>query len=298
MRSLWKRDFRQGAVLLLAGLIPVLPWILRNVILSGYLVYPVAATGIPGLDWKMPLDTLERDVAGIRNWSYHIGNRKILEYIPFWLTGIRTQYKIIVYPAVIAFAVSAVYFVITRLFRIIHQQKQPMWNWRYVPLLAFSYIGVLYMFLTAPDVRYGSGIFIMFGVIHFAPIAVVLLKKYRPLLLRVYPVAVLSFMAVFSVYLFYRHYFREPDPDKPRMFDRENVSVVSMRMLMPADYENATKYSVLHVLGNGLLEYYTPKLIDRCWYDPFPSVPRPVPDVELRGNKVTSGFRHRQQSGQ
>ncbi|HEX8334724.1 MAG TPA: hypothetical protein VF622_19025, partial [Segetibacter sp.] len=41
---------------LLIAVVIIVPWLLRNIILSGYLVFPLSSTGIFNVDWKVPFD--------------------------------------------------------------------------------------------------------------------------------------------------------------------------------------------------------------------------------------------------
>lgn len=57
-----------------------LPWLCRNIILSGYLVYPLFALDFFHYDWKVPRDILMVDYFQINYWPKGVPTSKIQEY--------------------------------------------------------------------------------------------------------------------------------------------------------------------------------------------------------------------------
>ncbi|MCM1188854.1 MAG: hypothetical protein NC541_06120 [bacterium] len=45
---------------IICGLAIVIPWIIRNVVLTGYLLYPFSKLDVFSFDWKVPVETVER----------------------------------------------------------------------------------------------------------------------------------------------------------------------------------------------------------------------------------------------
>ncbi|NDV77443.1 hypothetical protein D0T57_00460 [Dysgonomonas sp. 511] len=54
-----------------AGLIIVLPWLVRNVIISGYLIYPLYQIDLFSFDWKVPLEAAVKQKAYIFSTGYY-----------------------------------------------------------------------------------------------------------------------------------------------------------------------------------------------------------------------------------
>lgn len=50
------KDYRKILPLLIISLAVCIPWLIRNVIISGYLIYPIYELDIFSFDWKVPLD--------------------------------------------------------------------------------------------------------------------------------------------------------------------------------------------------------------------------------------------------
>lgn len=70
----------------------ILPWLLRNYILTGYLVYPVYSTGFLHADWQVPFDVLRFDKLLInngpkmisQNWE-NVDALSFRQWFPLWL---------------------------------------------------------------------------------------------------------------------------------------------------------------------------------------------------------------------
>ncbi|TDN36681.1 hypothetical protein A8B98_08345 [Hymenobacter sp. UV11] len=87
------RDWGRRLSLLMAiGLVVALPWLGRNVVLSGYAVYPLAASlGAVVPDWAIPTPRPAADMAEIRlfalrpanDWS-HAAGQSLAQWLPFW----------------------------------------------------------------------------------------------------------------------------------------------------------------------------------------------------------------------
>lgn len=52
-----------------AGVLIVLPWLIRNVIISGYLLYPMSSLDLYHVDWKLPAEIVDRDAIEIKAWG-------------------------------------------------------------------------------------------------------------------------------------------------------------------------------------------------------------------------------------
>ena len=85
----WARRMR---LLVGVGMVVALPWLGRNVVLSGYAVYPLAASvGTVVADWAIPIPRPMADVAEIRlfarrpanDWSRAAG-QSVRQWLPFW----------------------------------------------------------------------------------------------------------------------------------------------------------------------------------------------------------------------
>lgn len=73
-----KRNVRATIAHVAAGVVILLPFLIRNVIISGYLVYPYGGLDLFDFDWKMDKEILAKDSPDIK--MYARGIRKSAEY--------------------------------------------------------------------------------------------------------------------------------------------------------------------------------------------------------------------------
>lgn len=85
----WKRI----GLYVLLGLVVLCPWMVRSVLISGYLVYPYTSLDLFSVDWKMPISLAEYDKMEIVVWGR--GVRDVQAYSdPIWVwfpTWIQSQ---------------------------------------------------------------------------------------------------------------------------------------------------------------------------------------------------------------
>ena len=137
---------------IIVSAILVLPWIARGVIVSGCVVYPVSSTCLP-LQWTAPSGLAETEITIIRSWARVAGSPTDLTLMGWgwvvpWLQNFFTSPDIMILLPLFASGIVAL--IATR------SQSQPFpLMWIVAPLTT----GILFWFLSAPDVRFGAGYF-------------------------------------------------------------------------------------------------------------------------------------------
>ncbi len=290
--ELFKGKIRPSLLILLSGLI-IFPWIVRNVIISGYAVYPVIQTGFFNVDWKMPEYIIQDDINGIRDWSFPIGNMPVLNYLPLWLKGLNIQYKYVIWPLFTLMSLSLIYYFTAFFF---HIKKLPLLIIKYKNYL-ICYLtalgGTMFLFYSAPDVRYGAGIFSVFSLLVFLPALIRLIKNSSGhlMLSKIYSALLIVFMIAFEVFLFNRYFFI----DRHIKFLRDHPSDIKNRILVPADYGKSPN-GVSEFTIDNKFKFFIPKISTAdCWYEPFPSTSKVLGKLELRGESIEDGFRNKDQ---
>ena len=86
---------------LVAGIIIVVPWLVRNVIISGYLLYPYSAIDLFDFDWKMPVEVLDYDRKEIMVWGREVKDvsrfdESITQWFGTWFSGQIPRNKIFI----------------------------------------------------------------------------------------------------------------------------------------------------------------------------------------------------------
>lgn len=133
------------------GLAVLAPWLIRNVIISGYLIYPYAGLDLFHPDWKMDKEVLASDSLDIRMFAR--GIRSAAEYddslvgwVPRWFLAQGTGDRI----AIIVGAVC-IPFVIYQLVKSLRQRRYGL-----TALLSAAVINLIFWFFSAPHMRYGG----------------------------------------------------------------------------------------------------------------------------------------------
>ncbi len=275
---LWWKFKRDGVktlpVLFGMGALILLPWIARNVVLSGYLVYPRPELDFFHVDWKIPLKVAAAEKDVIMAWARIPGRetREVLqmplaEWAGVWFSKLSSNRKAmlgLIGAAPVAYLLAAILF---------HKFSKPVIKvlapYAYAFLVAYA--GVAFWFFTAPDFRFGyafvicailmialPGVIILKGLVDFRKSALIGLVV---LVLLAYQVNVLA-----------------------RSFEQ---GTLSERVLLPRDYVQLTTAPCQ--LRN--LTIWCAEAYNECWYEPFPCAPSANPSVEMRGSTLRDGFR-------
>ena len=86
VKLLQGRKWRSIFIYLLCGVLVLAPWLVRNVVISGWLLYPFTALDLFHVDWKIPAEYVEHDAAQIKVWGRCLYDvTKIDDPISSWL---------------------------------------------------------------------------------------------------------------------------------------------------------------------------------------------------------------------
>ena len=260
---------------IISGILIVIPYIVRNIITSGYMLYPYKMSGIKKLDWIMPEKILQGDMAEIIAWGRGTLNvsrndEHIWQWIGTWFSSINILWKVLSVLTVI----SIVYLVTDPV-----SKRREGKNLSYVVLIFVCMSGFFFWMFSAPLPRYGTIYMISIPCLAFADIFKVFLSsdkvyKNKKIILNLiryatataYMILFFGYSAVFGV--------RFPN------------------VIIQDDYDNKETYSVF--LDD--TEFAAPIQGDQTGYEPFPSIPYPgsVKGIELRGDGLKDGFRQKQ----
>lgn len=263
----------------LFGLAFVFPWLVRNIILSGYLIYPMDGIDLFSFDWKVPKERVTYVKSWIYSWAkdptndYNIVlNRSFAEWFPIWWQRTIDVNRVIFISAALAPVFGTVYAFFIR-------KKE-----KYVILLTIliSYMTFLF-WLKAPDFRFSFGIIIFLALLPlllFEKLAVRFAKFYNPLLIGCIFISFFligkgayttfqneSFTEDFSEYI-----YKPMDPSTIKIKKRARFNKKSYYT------PNNTEY----------IFYGFHK--DSPCYDQFPCAPR-FDDFKMRGEDLIDGFR-------
>lgn len=248
------------------GILTVLPFLVRNVILSGWLIYPFTALDLFSFDFKIPKGMAEYDAKEIQVWGRGFSDVKrygeaVTDWLPEWVSSLDGTNKIF-----LAMALGGVLLLIFLAIYAIVKKKKDMMDF----LHAGGTLAVCFLFwlFSAPLIRYGC-VFLW-----LSPVLVwgYLYLKISPHLdrFKIYYILIL----VFGLY-------------KLSAFGMEVYRGATARYLIrQKDYENfeTTAYEL-----HGITFYY-PVSGDQVGYRDFPSAPLKAEDIFL-GDTIEAGFK-------
>ena len=248
------------------GFLTVIPFLIRNVMLSGWLIYPFTSIDFFSFDFKIPKGMAEYDAKEIQVWGRGFNDVSryddpLMKWLPEWVENLDASNKVFLVFAVI----GVVLFILTTVYGII-KKKRDMAD--FLHITGTITICFLFWLLSAPLIRYGCVFLWLSPVLVWGNIYL----KISPHLdrFKIY----LIFLLFFGVYKF-------------GVFGIEVSKSATLKYLIcQKDYENfETESYVLH----GYTFYY-PKEGDRVGYRDFPASPVKAEDI-FRGETIKEGFK-------
>lgn len=130
-------------------------WMARNFVLSGCLIYPLSLTCVPGLPWAVSSAQANSEALWVMSWARDPGNPQSIQVLTHWewlepWFGKLIASNDFVVP-LICLGVGLVLILVARRKVQARRDVRPL-----LVLGAISLIGMLYWFLSAPDLRFGS----------------------------------------------------------------------------------------------------------------------------------------------
>lgn len=259
-----EKRFKEIALYLTMGIITALPWLVRTVIISGWLLYPFPQLDLFSVDWKISAQKAATDAAEIKAWGRGLYDAAlegmpITQWFPGWFTTLSASGKLMI----LADIVSSAILIFSFFYTIIKKKWQRLDYLLVSATVLFSY---MYWQLSAPSLRYGYAYVLLLAVLTFGGIILELKKDkiiyFLVLLYGGYKIC----MLIFYIY---------------------EVRLIP-NYLWQKDYET---YDVQAYEIDGEIFYY-PVYGDRVGYDYFPAAPEKV-ELEFRGDGIKDGFRLR-----
>lgn len=147
------KDIKGIIVFLSLGIVVLVPFLIRNYLISGWLLYPADFIDIFNVAWKVPKEYLEVDTAQIKVWGrclYDVSllDMSVKEWFPIWFEQ-QDRYEMMLILGILAGgAFSSVYSL-----RYLLQKK--CFRFEFITVLIAIIANIVVWFLTAPFIRYG-----------------------------------------------------------------------------------------------------------------------------------------------
>ena len=263
-----EKRYGQIAIYIILGLLAVFPYLARNVILSGWLVYPFPSIDLFSFDWKIPAGEAGYDAEEIK--VYAKGMTDVLlkdlpmtQWLPNWFAGLKGLEKI----WVLSSAASMVLGVIAMIRGLVKRETK---QYGLYFLEGVLIVGYLFWQIGTPLVRYGYIYILAFPFFTIGLWFVTILGKREK-----------SYL-LFAVVLLFFFVYKGSNLVQSVVDSANQEYYVWQR-----DYETWA-YDSYEIGG---IEFYIPLESGQIGYDKFPGVPHERYDVELRGTELREGFR-------
>ena len=280
-RLLREKRWRETCVYLGLGIVTALPYLIRNVVISGWLIYPFTRIDLFSVAWKIPKGVADYDAREIQVWGrgYTDVTRfemPVREWLPGWFQGLAGSDRLFVIAALVSVFLLLVY-AAGMAFR--------WWHRRWELLLVQGTMAASFLFwlCTSPLMRYGCVYVYLTFAVTFGGIYEALMGyaesrseetgQGAPL----WRIVINKTVPVLTVLLLLY---------KGLALGREIVSSFeNTYWLVQKDYEN---YETLSYQIEGVTFYY-PIEGDQVGYDSFPSSPAKA-EISFLGEGLADGF--------
>ena len=278
---------------IMAGIIILLPYFIRNYIICGWLIYPFTKIDIFNPDWKLPMRHVQTDADEIKVWGRGMGQiggqvtDGIKVWLPHWWEYMSVPNRMIVASAIIVLSVYLVYRVCRFISEVIrHGIKKTATEVvidnidRYIfeAALLFS---LLYWFFESPLFRYGVCYII---VAIFYAIGDMLGKAWNKSVIIKVAVVLICVLTMIPFTNGIIEYFK---------WNYECILYYSdyEYFVMQEDYPRV-EYGTTEI--NGVTFYYPKEELGQIGYHMFPALWfNGTDNVESRGDKITDGYRYK-----
>lgn len=252
--------------LMMVGII--LPWLIRNIIISGYVLYPYPELDIFHFDWKMPNSICLDDRLAITYWARvrdktELWGCTIRQWFPVWFRG-NPIWSI---PLLILDIPCIIVDCIWVLKCFLRDKK---WKWSVLWLALF--LTFILWFIGAPDVRFGFMAIFVFPVWSIWLVAKNIFSDSSLLVRKGIITSLISCICLFGVYEIYAK--------GPRCIPMEYM-----------DYKFDVECNVYQIDG---VDFFVPQEGDQVDYYQFPSTPYMdnLKHLRLKSTSIKGGFKY------
>lgn len=244
------------ALCFITGFFWILPWVIGNIILSGYIVFPSRLLDVFNFDWKVPDFLIIDEQHSIKGWarvpyqeSSTIAQMGATQWIPLWWK------QLAVYNKITGITGLGLYIYLL--------VKKVSARTTLIPIG----VGIAFWFINAPDFRFVYGYLLPLTAIFFAETkwSTTLLQKNKNILQLILGIVTL----MIGVFLF-QH--------------KNNIALIR-----PLPYPTPNKDRI-PIKGTSVL-FAT--WDEKCWDAPLPCTCEYYDGLEVRDKSINSGFRIR-----
>ena len=257
----------------IGAFVVLIPFVVRNFILTGYPVFPGFPINLFHFDWAFPVSSVKAE-SSVIHWFATLHGVQIERFYTMslraqltqWYGSLLPRYKAILLFIGAAALLNIVLCVFKKWRTLIRN------NWKFVIVYLTVIAGCVFWLLSAPAFRFGFGFILAAVFLLGAPVCVFLVEKID-LLARVTPwLVLLGCIALVGLNV------------KPYV----KIAKVPDTLVMPAAYPTWSS----EPCGFGNFKLLCQAGYDSCWYSPFPCAIQGNEHVMMRGKDYRDGFRN------
>jgi hypothetical protein len=255
------------------GVLCLAPFLYRNYILSGYLVYPLYQLDLFNVDWKVApeIAVREKDLFLYYSLGIPLGSSwpPPHELPRIWLHNLYTLNRAYL-PLMLGFAVTLG---LNLVWIALHAWTRTLapWFWPF----AYLYVGLAFWLLNGPDPRYGTGYLLPFMALTIALVVPTTLQR------RSMPIQRGLWILIFACQV---GVLVQANVSKTR-FGMPTQSFFSLLRQAPYPVPSTTRF-----LDGAGHEYFKVEDTSQCWYATLPCSLM-SDQYEFRGLRLQDGFR-------
>lgn len=258
------------------GLAIGIPWVVRFVVLTGYLVYPFPDIDIFSVDWKIPIEMVVFEKDSAYAWARNPGmdvnevmNLQLTEWLPIWIRNL-SSLKLVLY--LIAIASPLFLFGYKSLSK---EQKSMIFPW------SIAFIGFIFGLFTAPDFRFSFAFILSTIVIPALLIADKSKLNGNSKVKKMFNYS----LAILTTGLLYIAWAQVDTYQQ-----RSHRSYASLALKpQPINILQDKKIFDEYKINNSTI--FVPQGTNQCFDQPLPCSPYYNSNLEMRGSKIQDGFR-------
>ncbi len=267
-----KNEWKRLWILIGSGFLTTLPFLLRNIILTGYLVYPFPSVDLFSVPWKVPGDVARADATEIKVWGRGLTDVRLADaplktWVGGWFQALAKTDQLFLLLDILAGLL-----LVMLLYRLV--RKKLTVSKRLVFVLLVLLVSTVFWFVSAPLIRYGCVFVYSFAAlgagIVWKAAAARCSESVQKCAARIFLLGTLLFVLY-----------------KSAATVREQQRYQLSHLNSQQDYGT---YEVETYEMNGVTFYY-PAEGDRCGYAPFPSSQENrTGQMQMVTNDLADGF--------
>lgn len=298
-----EKKYGDIAKYILSGLVLVLPFFIRNYLITGWLVYPFPSVDLFNPDWKVPLEGVRHEADEVVVWARYtkdtaLIDQSIREWFPVWWKEQGQANRFLSRSAFIGCAAIIARILITLIISVFRRGsgKVEEKEISYVFMGAVLLISFAFFMITAPSNRFGYAYILTVPLYGAGDLCINLIPEIfgrKEGIVRL-PVKILGVsVSVVLIILLLSGFIRGV-----RMYagDDKHMALqtgLSGFIISQRDYPRA--YSASEE-WDGMNVYYPVNEGEQIWYHAFPAIlyRGNLDGIERRGSSVRDGFRLKQ----